>query len=202
MDFYEISFIYAVLLPKSYDLQFNEKTNYLRGGHILGFWNLFKTKESGEEHKSSLQIALEKQLPGQIDSDYIKLACISGLMTRVANVDLQIDAQEEVAMQKALASWSPLNAHEIKSVIHLAKNHSEQLSGLENHMFCSPLIDLLSSDERYKLLTTLFAIAASSEGVSNYESEEIRQITKALALSHQHFISARATVLEALNALK
>jgi hypothetical protein len=45
-------------------------------------------------------------------------------------------------------------------------------------------------------------IAASDGGASSREAKEIRIIAQGLKLEHKHFISAQATVLEKLDALK
>ena len=56
--------------------------------------------------------------------------------------------------------------------------------------------------DRYSLLKALFSIAASDGSVDESESEEIRVICMGLRLQHQDFISARASVLDKIRALR
>ena len=73
---------------------------------------------------------------------------------------------------------------------------------MEDHKYTDPLNDMLTNEQRYKVLEGLFALAASDGNAEQLESEEIRIISKGLLLEHKHFISARATVLNSLGALK
>ena len=60
----------------------------------------------------------------------------------------------------------------------------------------------MEQKERYSLVKALFSIAASDGSVDESESEEIRVICMSLRLQHQDFISARASVLDKIRALK
>ncbi|MFT6604717.1 MAG: putative tellurite resistance protein B-like protein, partial [Bacteriovoracaceae bacterium] len=95
-----------------------------------------------------------------------------------------------------------LSAEEIDAIVAVSIDEIKDLSGLENHKYCPPLVEILEKDQRYGLLESLFQIAASDGNVEDNESEEIRLITTGLNLEHKHYISARATVLEFLGALR
>ena len=85
---------------------------------------------------------------------------------------------------------------------NMAITHIKDMAGLDNHLYVHPLREILSQDERYKVLQSLFLVAASDGNVDNLESEEIRIICKGLELSNQHFTVARAEVAKYIGALK
>ncbi len=158
---------------------------------------------SGSQNFTSrLHQKVSELLPNQSDDQLLKIACLSGLMARIAYNDLVIDENERQVILKSLKDWSHLNDKEATAVADLCLSEVKDLAGVENHLYCLPLRESLSLDERYRIIVSLFAVAAADGTVENSESEEIRNINHGLLLEHKHFISARSTVLEKLGALK
>ena len=91
---------------------------------------------------------------------------------------------------------------EIQSIVEIAIGHIQDLAGLENHLYVHRLKEILDRDQRYAIVESLFALAASDGVVENIESEEIRIIVKGFDLSDQHFRVARAKVSDKIKALK
>ncbi|MCO4794109.1 MAG: TerB family tellurite resistance protein [Bacteriovoracaceae bacterium] len=168
----------------------------------MSFWNLFRPAEGPSEKKSHLQTKVTELLPGEEESTLILVTCIAGLFSRVAYADMEIAPEEVAHMEKALLEWTELSKNQITAVVELTLKEVKDLAGIENHKYTDPLNEILSNDQRYKVLVGLFSLAASDGNAEQLESEEIRIICKGLLLEHKHFISARATVLEHLGALK
>jgi uncharacterized tellurite resistance protein B-like protein len=172
----------------------------------MDFWGIFKLgsdkSESSGQDSSSLQKKLSSLLTETTESELIKIACISGLFARVVSSDMVVDDGEMEVMRHSLKKWGKLPSNEADAAAKIAVEDNKELAGIENHKYCSPLLDLMSADERYHLLESLFAIAAGDGSVIGAESEEIRAISKGLMLSHNHFVAARATVLKQLQSLK
>lgn len=168
----------------------------------MGFWELFATKKSQDTHVSGLHQKIAALLPNEDEREHILIACVSGLMARVAYIDFELHENEQVQIGKSLKQWTNLNDEEIEAVKNIAIEEIKDLSGLENHKYCHPLNEILDNDQKYNLLKALFAIAAIDGEVEEKESEEIRVITKGLLLETKHFRSARATVIEYLKSLK
>lgn len=160
------------------------------------------TTGSQQHFTSRLHEKVSELLPNQSDEQLLKIACLSGLMARVAYNDLVIDDNERHVILNSLKKWTQLNDEEAKAIADLCLSEVKDLAGVENHLYCLPLRDSLSLDERYNIIVSLFAVAAADGTVENSESEEIRNINHGLLLEHKHFISARSTVLEKLGALK
>lgn len=168
----------------------------------MGFWDMFKIENNDANFKSNLHEKIARYLPHSDENEQVLIACISGLMSRVAFVDFELHSKEEELIEQSLRTWTNLNDHEITAVKNIAIEEIKELSGLENHRYCHPLNDLLNNDQKYELLKALFAIAAGDGTVEQKESEEIRTIAKGLLLEPKHFLSARATVVEYLASLK
>ena len=169
----------------------------------MTFWDIFKNKNAAQPSRlSQLHDKLAAQLPEAPEDELIEIACIAGLLARVAYVDFDIDTREVYSMKNILKEWTNLPEKDIDAIVHLAIDEIKDLAGLENHKYCHPLNDILNNDQKYDLLKALFAIAASDEEVEQVENEEIRIICRGLRLQHNYYVSARATVLEKLGVLK
>ena len=158
--------------------------------------------DSSGGFSSRLHQKVTDLLPDKDEETLLKVACVSGLLARVAFVDLHIDDSEKKVIIDSLIKWSDLSDDEAKAVAELCLEEIKDLAGVENHLYCLPLREALSEKERFNIIKALFAVAAADGNVDNGESEEIRNINHGLYLEHQHYISARSTILEHLGALK
>jgi uncharacterized tellurite resistance protein B-like protein len=168
----------------------------------MAFWDIFGVSTQKESNLSTLHKKIQTLLPSATEDERILVACVSGLFARVIYIDLEVHKNEVQKMKDSLRQWTKLGLEEIEAIVTIAIDEIKDLSGLENHMYCPPLVEILDRDHRYGLLESLFQIAASDGTVEDNESEEIRVIATGLSLEHKHFISARATVLEYLGALR
>jgi len=171
----------------------------------MNFWkNLIKNLNNEEktEFTSRLHEKIKKYFPDKDEQFHIKTACLSGLMARIAFADLKIDLSEQEVIKKSLHKWMSMTEEEASLVSKVCVEEIRDLAGNENHLYCLPLRESLAVTERYKIIETLFAVAAADGSVDNKESEEIRNINNGLLLEPKHFSAARATVLEYLASLK
>jgi uncharacterized tellurite resistance protein B-like protein len=172
----------------------------------MKFWDLFKSPIAKEQKTlSRLHDKIAPLFPPTLDGEedlQIKIACVAGLLARVAYVDFDVDPSEREQMATLLQEAGHLNEDEAIAIVAIALDEIKDMAGLENHKYCHPLNDLLNQDERYDLLVALFAIAASDGEISDLESEEIRLISQGLNLEHHHFVTARAVFREYLGFLK
>lgn len=168
----------------------------------MAFWDIFGVSNQKESHLSGLHKKIEELLPNSTEDEHILVACASGLFARVIYIDFEVHKNEVSKMKSSLEHWTKLDPEEINAIVKISIDEIKDLAGLENHKYCPPLVKILEKDQRYGLLESLFEIAASDGTVDDKESEEIRLIATGLNLEHKHFISARATVLEYLGALR
>ncbi len=165
--------------------------------------DLFKFKnDECKQQYSSLHHKIEKYFPNSNEREVIIATCVAGLCARVAYVDLDITDDEIRKLKEILRDWTRISPESIESIGNLAVDEMKELSGLENHLYATPLNDVLDKREKVEVLVALFALSAADGTVSNNESEEIRLVSKSLQLNDQFFTAARATVLKKLGALK
>lgn len=172
---------------------------------MTNFFERFKGLVKNEKQQKTLHqlhTKLIKTFPHHHEDEIAKIACIAGLLARVAFVDLHMAESEISKMATILNKWGSLNHEEATLLAQMAHDEVKELGGLENHLYCHPLGNMLSKPERQDLLCALFAIAASDESVSGEETEEIRLIAKGLLLEPGDFIAAKVSVKEFLSVLK
>ncbi|MBD67120.1 MAG: hypothetical protein CME62_18105 [Halobacteriovoraceae bacterium] len=169
----------------------------------MGFFDYFMGQEQDKVKKySELYDVLAYEFPDLNEKELILASCLAGLLARVAYVDFKLDPKEMTKILEVLKMWDISDKLDPVVAGKMAMAHIKNMAGLDNHLYVHPLKEHLSENERYKVLQSLFLVAASDGNVAIVESEEIRLITKGLELSNQHFISAQAEVVEFINALK
>lgn len=167
----------------------------------MNLWKTFFPTEDNDNSINSIHDRLIKEFPDNSEESLINVACVAGLMARVAYSDLQIFETETHAMKKGLEAFTELTPREIDVIVSIAKDEIQRLVDHEHHLYARPLNDLMEKSEKRKILHALFVVAASDGKVENLESEEIRRITKSLLLSHEDFIQAKLTVKDKIGAL-
>lgn len=165
-------------------------------------WLKFLEKDEQNTQASLLQKKIHTIFPDLNPELQVLYACYSGVLAKVAYADLKINHREISKMKNILMHFTKLDELAVDTIIHIAKESMEELSGIEDHRYTQGLRENLSEDERSQLLISLFALAAADQEVSSDEVEAIRNITTGLNLSHQHFIAAKAKVKDYLTALK
>jgi uncharacterized tellurite resistance protein B-like protein len=169
---------------------------------FFDFLKTLNTSPTKTNYAHSLHEKLHLALPDAAEDRLVVVACLAGLMARIAYVDFKVTAEEEQHIKIALANWTDFDGKTIDVIAHTAIEEIKELAGIDNHLYVHALKEYFSAPELYKLIEALFALAASDGEVIGLEAEEIRVICKGFDLSNQHYLSARATVLEQLSALK
>lgn len=169
---------------------------------MKAFWDLFSTSKTITGSKTGLYEKLSMKFPDYEEDKLIEVACIAGLLTRVAFVDLDIHEGEREIFAQSLKGFTDFDAEEIDAIASLAFEEIRELAGRENHLYVKHLNPIMEKDQRFQVVRALFAIAAGDGEIDNYESEEIRIIVRGLELSDMHFKAARAEVADKLKSLK
>ena len=170
----------------------------------MTFWKFIEKNfnEAKTKPLGSLESKLRQEFPDHDDIKLAEIACISGLLARVAFVDLNIEESEKINIQHSLKKWLSVDDDFAVKLTKITCSETESLAGTENHSYTQFLKENLTETKRYHILEMLFSVAASDGNADNAESEEIRIITKGLGLEHKHFVSARVSVKDFLGSLK
>ncbi len=168
----------------------------------MTFWDLFSAGHSKNDYRSRLHEKISKLMPDSTNEEQILVACVAGLHARIAYSDLKVHKTEVKDMKASLTRWSHLDQQMVEAIVTLSLEEVTELAGLENHKYCDPLNEILDNNHKYQLLESLFHLAAADGHVEECETEEIRIITRGLLLEQNHFLAARATVLDYIKSLK
>ncbi len=167
----------------------------------MGFFDLFIHNEK-KEFINKIHQKLSQDFSHLSDNKLVILACLSGLLARVAYVDFNVSKEESDHIESSLINCMKLTADEAKIVTDIAVDEMKELYGLDSRIYCTPLNSLLDIDTRYMILELLFAVAASDGNVDNEEANEISYIAKSLLLEKKYFLAAQAGVKDFLGVLK
>lgn len=172
----------------------------------MKIWNTLFPKttetETETEQLSSIHKRLQAELPELAEKDHVSIACLAGLLARVAFTDLNIDPSEFQSMTAAIVKMTPYSTPVAEKIVHIAQEEINELVDHEYHLYTRPLNEIFDHQQKVNTLELLFQVAAADGKVENLESEEIRRIAKELRLSHEQFVRAKLTVRDHIQALK
>ena len=94
--------------------------------------NQTKTKPIG-----SLESKLKAEFSQEEDTKLAEIACISGLLARVAFVDLNIDESEKTNIQQSLKKWLSVSDDFAQKLTKITCTEIQALAGTENHQYTS-----------------------------------------------------------------
>ncbi len=130
------------------------------------------------------------------------LAAFAYVLARVANADLEIDAEETREMEARVRELAHLSAEETALVVEIAKSQNRLLGGTENYVVTREFKSITSAEERLQLIACLFAVAAADGNVSSTESSEINAIADELGLSRPEVAAVRSRFRDKIGVLQ
>ncbi|MCB2387881.1 tellurite resistance TerB family protein [Thalassolituus alkanivorans] len=119
---------------------------------------------------------------------HINLAC-AALLAEVMRADHSIDAEEEQALTLVLKNLFNLSSSECSELLQDALQRVEISSDL--FQFTAVINQQLDAAAKFRLMTGLWQVAYSSNGLDKYEEHIIRRIAELLYVPHSEFIRAK-----------
>lgn len=119
------------------------------------------------------------------------LAAFAYVLGRVANADLDISRAETDKMAALLGDAGHLPAEQALLVVEIAKRQNRLFGGTEDFLVTRELREIVTEEQRARMLDCLFAVAAADDEVSVAEEDEIRKISIELGFEHAEYIQAR-----------
>ena len=113
----------------------------------------------------------------------------AALMLEVTWADHDIDADEIAASTELLQKLFELNAQTAQQLIDDAKERMQQSVGVQD--YTRFLNEALNESEKFDVVTALWRVALSSNGLDRFEEHTIRRVADLLYLSHNRFIEAK-----------
>ena len=130
------------------------------------------------------------------------IAAFAYILSRVANADQDISAEETSAMEAIVQGMGHLPEDQAILVVQMAKSQNRLLGGTENFLVTREFTKMASEEQRGELLDCLFAVSAADDSISAPEDAQLRQIASELGFNHRQFVTARAKYSDKREVLK
>jgi uncharacterized tellurite resistance protein B-like protein len=130
------------------------------------------------------------------------IAAFAYILSRVANADMNISAQEIAAMERIVMERAKLPEEQAVIVVQMAKTQNLLFGGTENYLVTREFNRIAGHDQKIALLDCLFAVSSADRSIVSAEDTEIRKIASELDLSHSEFIEIKSRYREFLEVLK
>lgn len=130
------------------------------------------------------------------------LALFAFLLSRVANVDQEISAEETRAMEAVVEAFGGLTAPQAALVVQIAKAQNRLFGETQNFLAAREFRDTTTEDQRRDLLHCLFAVSAADDSISLREEEAIRAIARELLLTNEEYLAIRSAYRDKRAVLK
>ncbi len=134
-------------------------------------------------------------LDEETERDLRYVCTVGALLGQVAAADQNFDADERATIAELLDSISSLQHSDVDVIVDIVE--SEVLSDVGYQPFVREYNEMASGEDKRRLLTLLFQVAAADGAISHEEHEEIRKISKALNVEHSEFIAAKQAIAAA-----
>ena len=130
------------------------------------------------------------------------IASFAYILSRVANADREISAEETAAMERIVRKLGHLPDEQAILVVQIAKSQNRLFGGTENFIVTREFRDFATREQKEELLDCLFAVSASDDTISSIEEAQIRQIASELGFSHREYVETRLAYSDKREVLK
>ena len=120
------------------------------------------------------------------------VAAFAYLLSRVANADLTISAEETQEMEDIVRRFGELPEEQAVLIVEIAKRQNRLFGGTEDFKVAREFKRLASREQREELLHCLFAVSAADDDITGEEEGRIRQIADELGFSHREYAAVRS----------
>lgn len=120
------------------------------------------------------------------------VALFAFILSRVANADLDISADETHAMEQLVAEWAELPEPQAVLVVEIAKSQNRIFGSTDNFLATREFKKNASREQKHKLLHCLFAVSAADDEISNDEEHVVKQVATELGLTNKEYVGIRA----------
>ena len=120
-------------------------------------------------------------------------ACIA-LLLETSMADEVLDESELVTLKDSLIKDFSLDEDEIDELIEISKKNIDDSNSLYD--FTRDINDNLDSEERIKLIESMWKIAYADGNIDKYEEHIIRKVSNLIYVAHSDFIKAKINARE------
>jgi uncharacterized tellurite resistance protein B-like protein len=130
------------------------------------------------------------------------LACFAYVMSRAANADFDISAEETALMERFSVEHGGLDTAQAVLVVQMAKLQARVNGGTEDFVVTREFRSISTPAQRLDLLRCCFAIGAADGTISAEEAGTINEIARELDIESADANAVRAEFHEQLSAVQ
>jgi uncharacterized tellurite resistance protein B-like protein len=124
------------------------------------------------------------------------IAAFAYILSRVANADLHISAEETRKMEEIVQENGHIPENQAILVVQIAKSQNQLFGGTEDFLVTREFRDISTLEQRRELLDCLFRVSAADDSISSQEESHVRQIASELGFEYRDYIEARSRYSE------
>ena len=124
------------------------------------------------------------------------------ILSRVANADLDISAEEVALMEKTIVEIADLPEAQAVLIVEIARNQAELYGGTEDYVVTREFAQQATAEQREKLLRCCFAIGAADSSISAAEISELDEIGRELGFTDQEVRAIRGEFRDQMSAIQ
>jgi uncharacterized tellurite resistance protein B-like protein len=165
-------------------------------------WDVFKTSPEVEETGGDTIRRIADELD-RIEPDQARyLATFAFILSRVANADHEVSADEVTTMEALVIRKGGVTADQAALVVQMARTQQKLFGATDDFLVTRDLGRTASYDQKLALIDCLYAVAAADERIFNAEADEIARVGKELKVDQTDLSRLRSQYREFLEARK
>ena len=155
---------------------------------------------------SAAETATVRQIVGRLESlsperaRYI--ACAAYVVTRAANADMLISAEETAFLEQALQDYADLDESQAVLVVEMAKLQAITVGGTEDYLVTREFRKVSTPEQRHNVLRACLVVTAADDSITAEESAVVNQIASELDIDQAELSALRGEFTEKFAAIQ
>lgn len=139
----------------------------------------------------------------RLDPDFARyLASFAFILSRVANADRQVSAEEVAAMEALVSDKGGIAPDQAALVVQMARLQQKLFGATDDFLVTRELARTASYEQKLALIDCLYAVASADKRILVAEGNEIGRIGRELKVDQTELSRLRSTYREFLEARK
>lgn len=139
----------------------------------------------------------------KLDPDRARyLASFAYVLSRVANADRDVSAEEVTRMEALVVSKGGVSPDQAALVVQMSRQQQRLFGATDDFLVTRELARLASLDQKLALIDCLYAVASADQRIFTAEADEIARIGRELKVDQSDLSRLRSTYREFLEARK
>ena len=130
------------------------------------------------------------------------LAGFAYVMSRAAQADLDISAEETAVMERSVVELGGIDEAQAVLVVQMAKLQARMQGATEDFLVTREFARNATEEQRLAVLRCCFAVSAADNSISATEASVVNEIARELDLTREQLNGVRAEFVEQLSAIQ